>query len=87
MLAVTKFLFKSYLPNPVCENSTQYLLLEPFFLLQTFDIVPAIHMCTLDIIYESIMGHSVDAQHKSDGAEYAEAVSRYMDIFSDRTVI
>ena len=43
-------------------------------------------MCTLDIIYESIMGHSVDAQHNADGAEYANAVSRYMDIFSDRTV-
>ena len=43
-------------------------------------------MVTLDIIYESIMGHSVDAQRSADGEEYAKAVSRYMDIFAERTV-
>lgn len=41
-----------------------------------FDVVPAISLCTLDIICETIMGTSISAQ-SSEESPYVVAVDRY----------
>lgn len=52
---------------------------------RSFDIVPVVTLCTLDIICETIMGSSISAQ-SNENSPYVAAVNRLGELFVERTM-
>lgn len=71
-------LFNTYYKLRLMENHTSGI-----FSCIIHDITPLISLCTLDIICETSMGKSVNAQQEDD-SEYVKAVLRINDIIHRR---
>ena len=65
--------------------TTIFLMYDDFFSENPImDVVPTITLCTLDIVCETSMGRSVNAQSAGD-SDYVKAVHRINDIVQERT--